>query len=566
MSNGDHTLQSGILFGIEGVRIELQARYIPKPPKRKRVKRDGFTDFEDVPPDEIPWSKAIDITGLASAEVKETVQRIEGAFVKYDISPPLGQVLVNLAPAGIPKFGTALDLPIALVVLQAVGLLPDWPAEFERQYVFVGEVGLHGDLRPIQGALPIAFVLRDGESLILPKGNEKEACLVLGTRDRAKCNILPAATFAEVMEFARGKAKLPNAAANPPEFVPAVTKGTDFSVIKGQTAAKRAMEIAAAGGHNVLLSGPPGEGKSLLAGALPTILPRLTDEEKVDLTRIYSARGMLTEDGMIVSRRPFRPCHHTISKEALIGGGSKSPGPGEISLAHRGVLFLDELPEFSRGALEALRQPLESGEVQIARVGASFVFPCRFTLIAAMNPCPCGYAGQHLCKGCNQLCANPTTCDHCGKTEMKPRCICAPAAVTKYRKKLSGPILDRIDLKVDIQALTTEQKFAAASAESSADVRARVEAARTRQLERYKGTSILSNAAIPGGQLLKWCVFTDEGLKAYRGVLEGRHFSTRAGDRLAKTARTIADLSGAEKIEPAHILEAEKFLSGSVLA
>ena len=291
---------------------------------------------------------------------------------------------------------------------------------------------------------------------------------------------------------------------------------------------------------NILLIGPPGEGKSLLASAIPGILPRLSNEEKVDLTKIYSAFGALECDGQAVTRRPFRSVHHTVSREALVGGGSKIPRPGEITLAQNGILFLDEIAEFSRATLEALREPLESGEITISRVGATLSYPCRFTLIAAMNPCPCGYYGTD-------------------------QCHCTERAVVAYQKKLSGPLLDRIDLQVELRRLTTEERFAESKGEESPRIRAAVEAARDRQRRRFGTAGIPHNAAIPGGQVRDYCKFSSEGLNAYKDLIDAHTLSTRSMDRLAKVARTVADLGGDEEVEAKHLQKASSFVIGGVL-
>ncbi len=549
MSNqtGDHTLHGGILFGIEGIRIELQGRFI--------AGRGGRG-----------WRSCIDMVGLAGAVIRETLQRIEAAFAKYGLEPPEGTIYLNLAPPDVPKEGTALDLPIALLALQAAGYIPDWPAEIEKNYVFIGELGLHGEIRPIRGILPIAMSAIGATNLVVPVGNQKEASMIRAVPGRESCNILTAESLEQVMQFMRGKTALPNAAAQPIQYEPIVERGVDFGVIKGQKPAKRAMEIAAAGGHNVLLVGPPGEGKSLIAKALPTILPRLSNSEKVELTQIYSAKGLLVSDGAVVTRRPYREVHHTASKQSLVGGGSGTPEPGEISLAHKGVLFLDELPEFSRPTIEALRQPIESGEITLSRVSATLTFPARFSLVAAMNPCPCGFFGLHLCDACNEAVSDPQMgCPKCGGAQLRPRCTCNAKTVQKYQKTISGPILDRIDLKVDVRPLTFEEKFGDAAAETSEQIRVRIDAARQKQAERYAAIGITCNAHMPGGQVQKWCNFAPAGFEAYKTVIQENTLSTRATDRLAKVARTVADLAGADTIEPPHVDEAASFLLGSAL-
>ncbi|MGC3966755.1 MAG: ATP-binding protein [Pirellulales bacterium] len=319
-----------------------------------------------------------------------------------------------------------------------------------------------------------------------------------------------------------------------------IPKCVDFGRVRGQDRAKEAALIAAAGAHNLLLIGPPGEGKSLLASAIPGILPRLNNAEKVELTRIFSACGELERDGVAVTRRPMRRVHHTASKQSVIGGGSKIPKPGEVTLAHLGVLFLDEIAEFSTSTLESLRQPIEDGFVNISRVGATMTFPSRFTLVAAMNPCPCGYFGTEMCR-------------------------CKDNDVKKYQKKISGPILDRIDLQVELSRLSTEERFTEVADGESEILRGKVQAARDRQNKRFEGKNIPFNAAIPGGHVREFCDFSESGFITYKVVIDNNSLSTRSMDRLAKVARTVADLQNAAKVEPAHVEKAAGFVVGGML-
>jgi magnesium chelatase family protein len=429
---------------------------------------------------------------------------------------------------------------LAIILLQAAGLLPDLPEYQEGDFILMGEVGLHAEIRRVPGALSIAYCAKPGQKLIVPCGNEKECALILAKPGQEGCRVLPVATLDEAIQFFRGERTLENALKHNIEFEYVIPKAIDFGMIRGQKHAKDAAYLAAAGGHNLLLYGPPGEGKSLLASALPGIMPRLSDEEKVQLTRIYSAHGALERDGMAVTRRPMRSVHHTASKQALVGGGSKIPKPGEITLAHLGVLFLDEIAEFSASTLEALRQPLEAGEIVISRVGASLTYPCRLTLVAAMNPCPCGYYGTEQCR-------------------------CKEGDIRKYQRKLSGPILDRIDLQVELQRLSTEERFAPPEADVSPRLRANIEAARERQRTRFAGTDIPYNAAIPGGRVLDFCNLSSAGMAKYKEIVHTNTLSTRSMDRLAKVARTVADLAGAPHVEPLHLTKGSSFVIGGIL-
>lgn len=518
----DHSLNGGILFGLDGYTIEIQARAM-------QVLRSPA-----------PWRNVVTISGMARGAIREALDRISGAFAKLAITESDVEILVNLVPADLPKEGTWLDLPLAIILLQASGKIPSLAEHRQGDFIVLGELGIHGEVRRVPGALSLAFCAKPGQKLIVPSGNEKECALILAKPGHEHCGVYPVALLEEVIEFFQGRRKLDNALKSPIHFDQVIPKAPDFGVIRGQDRAKEAACIAAAGGHNLLLVGPPGEGKSLLASALPGILPRLSDEEKVQLTKIYSAYGALEKDGVAVTRRPMRSIHHTASKQALVGGGSKIPRPGEITMAHLGVLFLDEIAEFTTSTLDALRQPLESGEVAIARVGATLTYPCRFTLVAAMNPCPCGYYGTEMCR-------------------------CREGDVKRYQKKISGPILDRIDLQVEMSRLSTDERFAETEANVSPRMRAMVEMARSRQQKRFESTGIPFNAAIPGGQVRDYCNFSSEGFEKYKEVVASNALSTRSMDRLAKVARTVADLRDAEQVDPSHVAMARRHIIGGLL-
>jgi len=518
----DHNLLGGILFGLDGYQIKLEARAM------------------EILREPCPVAHATSITGMPRECVREALSRIAGAFAKLSVPDTMVSILINLTPPDIPKDGTWLDLPLAIIMLQASGLLPDLPSHREDDFIIVGELGLHAEVRRVAGILSIAHSAKPGQQLIVPSGNEKECALILAKPGHEGCRVFPVSTLDQVVAYFLGSGKLQNALKNGMQFEDYIPKAPDFGQIRGQQRAKDAACIAAAGGHNLLLVGPPGEGKSLIATAMPGILPRLTNDEKVELTRIYSAQGALDKDGVAVTRRPVRNVHHTASKQSLIGGGSGIPRPGEITLAHLGVLFLDELAEFSRSTLEALRQPIEAGEIVVSRVNASFKYPCRFTLLAAMNPCPCGYFGTEMCR-------------------------CKSAEVKKYQKKLSGPILDRIDLQVELQRLTTDERFAKQEENLSAKMRASVEAARDSQIRRFKGTGIPFNAAIPGGSVFDFCKFSPDALARFKHLVHTNTLSTRSMDRLAKVARTVADLAAADEIQSTHVDSASSFVIGGLL-
>ncbi|MGP6159026.1 MAG: YifB family Mg chelatase-like AAA ATPase [Vulcanimicrobiaceae bacterium] len=480
--------------------------------------------------DSAPGTPGFALIGLPDRALGEARERVRAAIVHCGFLFPAGKVLVNLAPADIRKEGPAFDLPVALALLAIDEQLDTLALQ---RFVALGELALDGTVRPVRGTLPMAIAARNAgfDALLVPAENAREAAMVEGLRIYAVASLSDAVAVllghGEKFRYVDG----PAAAPTTPE-----AEG-DFSDVRGQSVPKRALEIAAAGGHNALLVGPPGCGKTMLARRLPSILPAMSAEEALEVTKIYSVTGMLSDDAGVVTTRPFRSPHHTISQIALCGGGA-TPRPGEISLAQHGVLFLDELPEFARSALEVMRQPLEEGTVTIARAAGSFTYPARFTLIASMNPCPCGFRGTR-----------------------SSDCRCDDAAVAKYIAKLSGPLLDRIDLHVDVARVEFDEMVTNAPAESSTAIRARVEAARALQQQRFRGTRYAANAAVAGRDVRRFCALDKEALELLRTAATRGHLSARALDRIARVARTIADLAGAGTIGPPHVAEAIAYRS-----
>ncbi|MFA7636758.1 MAG: YifB family Mg chelatase-like AAA ATPase [Monoglobales bacterium] len=496
---------SGIA-GLDGYKVEVECSV-----------SSGLTTFE--------------IVGLPDASVKEARERVLSAIGSVGFDFPLGKVTVNLAPGNIKKEGSGFDLPISLSILICSGALSQNSAD---GYIFFGELSLDGSLRALPGVLPMVIASRElgFTKVILPAENAREAAVVKDV------TVFGAENLHDVILHLSGVKEITPFYINQQEYFSDDIKYTmDFADVKGQESVKRGLEIAAAGGHNCLMAGPPGSGKTLLARSLPSILPSMTFEEALEVTKIHSIAGTLPKDKPFMSTRPYRAPHHSLSATALTGGG-RIPKPGEVSLAHNGVLFMDEFPEFSRTALEILRQPLEDGEVTVSRVNATITYPSNFILIAAMNPCPCGYFG-----------------------DPSGQCTCSIQQIHRYLSKISGPLLDRIDLQLNVQPVKYEHLTDERPAESSAQIRMRVNSARNRQLERYKNEGIYCNADLSSEQLSRFCPLGETEKTILEAAYKKFGLSARAYTRIVKVARTIADLAGEEDINYTHIAEAINYRS-----
>ena len=469
-----------------------------------------------------------DIVGLPDASVKESRDRVRSALRNCGFEIPDGKITINLAPAHIRKEGSVYDLPILMALLKYSGQLV---ADISNS-VFIGELSLSGDVRSVNGVLPMTMKAKEEgfQNIYVPFHNKNEAAVVKGI------NVYPIKNLNQLFDHLCGRKPLETATVDIEDEENAV-QIPDFSQVKGQSEAKRAIEIAAAGMHNILLIGTPGSGKSMLAKRIPSILPDMTFEESIETTKIHSVAGLLGANKGLITTRPFRAPHHTVSAVGLSGGGTV-PKPGEVSLAHNGVLFLDELPEFSRAAMEVLRQPIENGEITISRVSGTLSYPCDVMLVAAMNPCPCGYYGH------------PTR-----------KCICGPKAVTRYLSKVSGPLLDRIEIQIEVPPVEFSDLTSQIQEECSADIKKRVNKARYVQQERYKGTGVKCNSGITPAMLNKCCPMDNKAQQLLGKAFDKMGLSARAYDRILKVSRTIADLDQSEVIKSIHIAEAVQYRS-----
>ena len=474
------------------------------------------------------------IVGLPDAAVQEARERVRSAIRNSGFTFPMKRIIVNLAPADLKKAGPAYDLPIAIGIL----LASEQVAADVSQTVLLGELSLDGSLRHTTGILPMVALTHEKgfPNIIVPATDAREAALVEGTR------ILAFDTLSRLVDYLRGDIPAPEYPVEPADEAPLPDLSlTDLAHVKGQEHVKRALEVAAAGGHNVIMTGPPGSGKTMLARSLPTILPPMTSEEAIEVTKVYSISGLLPSDSPLLRRRPFRSPHYTVSNVGLVGGG-RWPRPGEVSLSHRGVLFLDELPEFGHSLLELLRQPLEDKAITISRAQGSLTFPANFMLVGSMNPCPCGYYGDPL-----------------------KECTCSPSLVSRYQKRISGPFMDRVDIFVEVPRVDYEKLTDERLGEGSAEVQARVAATRAQQQERFRGTRLTCNAEMTPNEVREFCQVEESAQSLLKAAMHQLNLSARAFHRILKLARTIADLEDGTIINTPHLAEAIQYRPRSLL-
>lgn len=502
LSNMLSTVYSGAVVGLEGVLIEVEVD----------VASHGFPTFT--------------IVGLPTKAVDEAKHRVRAAIINKNLQMPDSRITVNLAPADLPKEGSSFDLPIAIGILAASGAIDREPL---KNSLFIGELSLEGGVRKVPGIVPVAILAREKKirNLFVPYQNRDEAAII------KQINVYPVKNFEELILHLNGHKFIQKYQNHKETKVPADDQ-EDFSDVRGQEHAKRALQIAASGMHNVHLKGPPGTGKTMLSRLLTSIMPSLDTQESIEVSKIYSACGLL-KGNELMARRPFRAPHHTISRVGLVGGGP-DPTPGEITLAHRGVLFLDEFSEFPRGVLESLRQPLEDGLITISRAAGSLTFPCRFTLIAASNPCPCGYLGHP-----------------------KRSCRCSPGAILRYKKRLSGPILDRIDLHVTVASLDENKLTKLPEAPTTEKIRLKVQEAYDRQRRRFKELKISSNNQMSPSEIRKFCTLTNTATELLKEAISRLSLSARAYFKTIKIAQTLADMGDCDRIEKEYIAEALQF-------